>query len=86
MKTFIIKTISIVGLATLTIMLFSSSLIHIEDTNHTIVDRTVIYALDTPQPSLNGFTLIEVFELDYDTSTIPQNTLDFWYQVYLNLQ
>lgn len=86
MKTFIIKTISIVALATLTLMLFSSSLINMSDTNYTIVDTTVIYALDTPQPSLNGFTLIEVFELNYDTSTIPQKTLDFWYQVYLNLQ
>lgn len=84
MKLFIMKTAVILFFAVLTII-FTGSIISIEDKTYTIVNTQVIYDLDTPQPSLNDMTMREVFEYNYDASGISQNTLDFWYMIYQNL-
>lgn len=84
MKSFVLKCF-IVFIAGIMAYLFIGGITYKGDKSYTLVNVDVIYRLDRKQESLNGLTLTQVFEKNFDVSDIPQETLDFWESVYNNL-
>lgn len=61
-------------------------IINTNDNHTTHITYQVIYSLDFKQPSLNGLSLRDAFQYNVPLDeSITQDTIDFWYSVYLKL-
>jgi hypothetical protein len=86
MKSFIYKSLIILILSFTFIALASDSLIFIGDHSHTTSNIQVVYSLDYKQSSLGNLSLRDVFiENITPPNTVSQDTIDYWYSIYLKL-